>query len=773
MQTLVELLPSIERLGGREAVRWSNGYRTWTATYRDLHGRIGACVEYFDKQNLNKGDRVMIWAENRLEWMAAFWACVARGIEAVPVDHRFSQDLADRIRIGSQAKLVIDDTLLDAIGALPPVHRFTPAIVTPDDVVEIVYTSGTTGEPKGVVHRNRNICSNLRPFQQEIAKYRTWALPFQPIRILVLLPLSHMLGQSQGLYIPLFLEGSVAFTTEIHPSKIIRFIHENRISVAICVPKILENLKNEVQRRGITADRVPGLLRTMWRHRNIHSTFGWKFWAFVVGGARVDPELEEFWKALGYAVVQGYGLTEASPVVSVNHPFDTRTGSLGKVIPGQDVIIAPDGEILVRGESVTTDEEWLHTGDLGEIDSEGRLYYRGRKKELIVTPEGLNIYPEDVEKVLHSFPEIRDSAVVGGDHVHAVLILNTPGADVDALIRRANERLEAHQRIRSWSLWPGDDFPRTPSTLKVKRHEVARQMGTRQPDRPSPATDLSAMSSLERVELLSELENKYQMELDEDSFSRLKSNQDLEAWLRVPGKTAAAAPERETPLSEWARSFPVRSFRSGFQHLIALPLYRHYLPLTVSGLENLRDIQPPVIFAANHTSHLDVPTIYAALPHRWHPLLAPAMMKDHFRAYFEPAGHSLTESATVAAAYFLACSIYNAYPLPRQMAGTRRALEYTADLLDRGYCPIVFPEGLRTEDGRMHPFRPGIGMMAVRLRVPVVPIRIRGLYEIYSVHDSWPRIGPVEVSIGAPLHFNPDTSYADAAAKIERIVGNL
>src|SRR5579862_5368527 len=274
MQTLVELLPSIERLGDREAVRWSNGYRTWTATYRELYGRIGACIEYFDKGSVGKGDRVMIWAENRLEWMAAFWACVARGIEAVPVDYRFSQDLANRIRTGSGAKLVIDDGVLDMIAALPSVHHFTPAAVTPDEIVEIVYTSGTTGEPKGVVHRHRNICSNLRPFQQEIARYRIWALPFQPIRILDLLPLSHMFGQSQGLYIPLFLEGSVAFTTDMHPSKIIRFIRDNRISVAVCVPKILENLKNEVQRRGASAEPVPGLLRTMWRHRNIHNAFG-------------------------------------------------------------------------------------------------------------------------------------------------------------------------------------------------------------------------------------------------------------------------------------------------------------------------------------------------------------------------------------------------------------------------------------------------------------------------------------------------------------------
>jgi long-chain acyl-CoA synthetase len=600
-----------------------------------------------------------------------------------------------------------------------------------------------------------------------------WARPFQPVRILDLLPLSHMFGQSQGLFIPVFLEGSVAFTSEIHPGKITHFIRDNRISVAVCVPRILENLKNEVERRGVNAGRTRGILRTMWRHRRVHRWFGWKFWAFVVGGARVDSALEEFWKGLGFAVIQGYGLTEASPVVAVNHPFDTRTGSLGKVVEGQDVQIAPDGEILVRGESVTTDGDWLHTGDLGEIDPEGRLYYRGRKKDMIVTPEGLNIHPEDVEKVLNALPEVRESAVIGGDHVHAVLILQDPHADVETVIQRANDRLETHQRIRSWSLWPYEDFPRTASTLKIKRHEISASAQDARGTSETHAPDISAMSSLERVELLSDLENRYRVELDEESFSKLRSTGDLEEWLRRSTSTTTGPREDEPPLSEWARSSPFRLFRAAFQHAIAMPLYRHYLPLTVTGLEHLAEIKPPVLFAANHTSHLDVPTIYTALPHPWHRLLAPAMMKDHFRAYFEPAAHSFVETAGTAIAYFLACSLYNAYPLPQQMPGTRAALAYTADLVNRGYCPIVFPEGLRTEDGTMRQFRPGIGMMAVRLRVPIVPIRIRGLYEIYSVHDSWPRRGPIHVSIGSPLFFPSDMKYEDAVRQLEEVIKNL
>src|SRR5262249_51790536 len=154
------------------------------------------------------------------------------------------------------------------------------------------------------------------------------------------------------------------------------------------------------------------------------------------------------------------------------------------------VMIAPDGEILVRGESVTTgDGGWLHTGDLGEFDAEGRLYFRGRKKDVIVTSEGLNVYPEDIETVLNSFPEIRESAVIGTNHVHAVLILNQP-ANVDELIQRANAKLESHQRIRDWSIWRDDEFPRTPSTLKLKRHEIARQLQVGGPRPPLQVTDM-------------------------------------------------------------------------------------------------------------------------------------------------------------------------------------------------------------------------------------------------------------------------------------------
>ena len=522
MQTLSELIPRFRYLGGREAIRHSTIYSSRVVTWNALYDLIGTCVSFLESEGVHAEDRVMIQAENCPEWVALFWACVARGIHVVPIDFNFSPELASRIRADCGARLVVDAAVLEELrrrSSNVSVSDFSITQALPDGIVEIIYTSGTTGEPHGIVHRHRNICANLEPFHREISKYRTWAIPFQPIRILELLPLSHMFGQSMGLFVPLMLEGSVTFTSELRPSAIVNIVHDNRISVLVSVPRILESLRVEMRRHipvqsTQSVSHWSGFLAVAerwWKYRKVHSRFGWKFWAFVAGGARVDPEIEEFWGRLGFAVIQGYGLTEASPVVAVNHPFSSRRGSLGKPVPGQEVRIADDGEILVRGESIagTVDAEgWLHTGDLGEMDSDGRLYFRGRKKDVIVTPEGLNVSPDDVEEVLRQMPEIKDSAVVSiGEQVHAALILRnveTSHEEIAQVIRRANERLEAHQRIRNWSVWPLADFPRTASTLKIRRGAVVEQLMHGQ-IKEIAEPDPSAMSSLERVELMTRL----------------------------------------------------------------------------------------------------------------------------------------------------------------------------------------------------------------------------------------------------------------------------
>jgi long-chain acyl-CoA synthetase len=835
LKTLLEVWDRMGRLGRREAVRWSNGYRTRVWSYAKLQERARAFASDLERRGVRHGDCVLVWGENRPEWLAAYWGCVLRGVALVPVDYHSTAALAEKIAAQTGAKLSLIGDEPAAHGArLGPTLRLadieelsssnlTPADIGPDDIVEIVFTSGSTSEPKGVVHRHRNICANLSGVAEEMDRYGLYTRPFQPIRCLDLLPLSHLFGQTMGVYIPPLLGGSVVFTTELGGAALLDLIRRERVSVATGVPAMLSGLEERVRKE---LDGPPGPLTSKgwaqvaeawWKHRKIHRLTGWKFWAFVVGGARLDEELETFWKRLGYVVVQGYGLTEASPVVALNHPFSTRSGSLGKPLPGQEVRLAPDGEILVRGASVASEYYggskgeagsthfeggWLHTGDLGETDAEGRLYYRGRKRDLIVRPDGLNVHPQDVEKELAAEASVREACVLGTGEgrVHAALVLEKGESEDEAAeaVRQANGRLEPHQRVQEWSTWSADELPRTASTLKIRRGELAEMVAARTGAAPPrqrteveellgrdlPQADASTrldedlgLSSLERVELLSRLEEKAGAPIDEERFAKAATVADLQAMLAPAPDAGREEPQVGPRLllePRWTRSLPVRGLRRAALDWWILAMFRHYLPLEVEGLENLTDLDGPAIFAANHSSHLDTAAIYAALPPRLRRRMAPAMSQDYFSDFFRPRpGLSLKERAHAGLSFLAAVTLFNAYPLPQKMAGARRALRYTGELVDAGYNILVYPEGTRTPDGKILRFQPGVGLMAQRLGAPVVPVRLRGLFEIYSIHHDWPEVGNVRVSFGKPLRFEPSETFSNVAARVEESVRAL
>src|SRR5262249_48143992 len=460
---------------------------------------------------LVRGDKVIFFSENRPEWIIAFWGCLLSGIVVVPIDYRTSPDFLARVARIVSAKLILvgeDVPALTAVAGVPIwlLHDLewtagSPPAVTigRDDVAEIIFTSGATADPKGVVITHRNVLANIVPVEREVLKYRKWGTAFAPIRFLNLLPLSHMFGQAMATFIPPMLPGVVVSMRGYNPGQIVQQIKTRRVSVLVSVPKILDVLREYVIRANPQLDvRSPPkgsslmrIVKRWWKHRGTHRLFGWKFWAFVVGAAPLDAQLESFWAELGFAVIQGYGLTETAPIVTLNHPFDTKRGSVGKAIPGVEIKVADDGEILVRGENVTTgyfnaaeetarafDDGWFHTGDIGEMKPDGQVFIRGRKKEMIVTPEGLNVFPEDVEGVLSHIPGVRDSAVVGlpmtsgtEDRVHGVLVLDA-GVNVDDVVRAANAKLGDAQKIRRALVWQDGDLPRTEGTKKLKRAAI-------------------------------------------------------------------------------------------------------------------------------------------------------------------------------------------------------------------------------------------------------------------------------------------------------------
>ena len=718
-----------------------------------------------------------------------------------------------------------------------------PIEINEDDVVEIIFTSGTTDTPKGVVHRHRNLCANLNPIDQEISRYRWMARPFQPIRILNLLPLSHMFGQSMSLFIPGLLGGSCVFVSDSGPRSSIDAIRRERASVLVCVPRLLnqlvESLKNRLDfpEQTIRMSGLPGVAERWWKYREVHKLFGGKFWAIVVGGAQLDPDLEAFWTGLGYLVVQGYGLTEASPIVALNHPFKKRRGSLGKTLPGQEIRLKEDGEILVRGTSIVTEyfhqeqgsgatlavsdgDDWLHTGDIGRLDEDGFLYFKGRKKDVIVTSDGMNVYPEDLECVLNSFPEIETSTIVGlkekgQEVVHAVLIPSHQSVNLSETIRKANQKLEPHQRIKAWTVWPDFDFPRTGSTLKIKRGAVAdrvaelRLLRLGQPtgeqqittdrltqslaavamrnageirDENRLAEDLG-LSSLDRVDLLGKLEQEHGMALEESGFTEVVTVAQLKEWFEQSARTSSVGhvhpSKKQLPQSpysppRWTLRFPIPTIRSVVRGFVTLPLVRRYIPLKVTGEEHLRDLKPPIIFAANHASNLDSIVILAALPSAWRPRIAPAIRQEYFEAHFKPELFSFSKRIRSAFEYWLACVLFNTYPVPQRSGGVREFIRYAGELADKGYATLLFPEGERTEDGTLKSFMPGLGLLAKKLDLPIVPTYIHGTYEILPRHASWPEPGAVLVRFGPAFRISdkqtPEEGTALAFRDIMRLV---
>jgi long-chain acyl-CoA synthetase len=549
-----------------------------------------------------------------------------------------------------------------------------------------------------------------------------------------------------------------------------------------------------------------------WRYRKIHRALGIKFWAFVVGAAPLDGELEAFWSELGFVVIQGYGLTETAPIVTLNHPFGTKKGSVGKAIAGVEMKVAADGEILVRGENVTQgyfnadaetarafEDGWFHTGDIGELAADGQLYIRGRKKEMIVTPEGLNVFPEDVERALGHVPGVRDSAVVGltigsEERVHAVVVLE-PGIDPDAVARQANAALDDHQKIRRVLVWPEAELPRTEGTRKLKRAAIrdwAKGGAIAAPPAASGGdllsgliakyagrTDVSAettidelgLSSLDRVELMVALEDAFHTRVDEGSFAQAKDLSQLRS-LMERAAASDAAPSEPVNFPTWNRSWLARIVRRVNLSTWILPLAHVFAWMRVSGLEQLRDLDGPVIFAANHQSFMDGPVIMAALPGRWRHAVAPAMGKEMFAAHFFPAQHGRLARFTNSLNYYLAVLLFNAFPLPQREAGARQTLRYIGELLASGNSVLIFPEGRRSETGVIDTFRPGIGMIASRLGAAVVPVFIDGLQHVLGVGYHMARPGRVRVAFGAPLRLIGE-DYEALAHQVEVAVRQL
>jgi long-chain acyl-CoA synthetase len=938
---LATLLDDFRRYGGEIAVVRHRGNRRGVTTYGEIARLAGRFASLLVARRIGSGDRILIWAENSAEWIAAFHGCLLRGVLAVPLDANGTADFAARVAADVNPSLAVGDAVLmnqlpagiphirfEDWGALLPGQESGPiATLSAETPLEILFTSGTTGDPKGIVLTHGNVLASVGPIEAASQSYLRYEKLIHPLRILHTLPLSHVFGQTMGLWVPQIYRAELHFESRLVASRLVETIRRERISVLAAVPRVhallktylestLPGLAERAARLGTNA-RPSGVVRRWWMFRDVHRTFGLKFWALISGGGALPGALENFWNAVGLVVVQGYGMTETTALITLNHPFHVARGTIGKPLAGREVKLAPDGEVLVRGAAIShatwsdgalhpRTNEWLATGDLAETEPTGELRFLGRKSEVIVTAAGLNLHPEDLEAAIEQEPGVAAVAVVptqtpNGPEPVAVLAMRGSNGQAAAAIEHANARLAEYQRLRRWVVWPEPDLPRT-STGKIRRKVVAADLARLQAaaagnghhangnhnanggsngkgksnGSKSPPTDwllsmaaqisgevpLGAgdelllsedlhLDSLGRVQLAAAIEERLGTATKDGLLDHVQTLGELRGLLdtstehepaaagqarvrqralhpplqegdhgsaRIEAKdgtatvlnsakaaldsaeglglghgfeaqgsegrdfegrqarTGAAPPAEKYVYPHWPWWAPVRWLRIAFVEAVMRPLVwllsnpTVVRPAVVDGRE-------PMLIVANHVTSVDAPLLEYALPAEIRHSIAVAMSGDMLEDYrhFRDADRLKAEARFFLPGplfYFLVTAFFNVFPLPKQR-DFQRSFSHAGEALDHGMHVMLFPEGIRSAEGTLARFRPGIGLLVKQSSAPVLPMALRGLGELKRTGGGWFRSGTVEVRVGEPMRFSPTESEAAITEQLHRAVERL
>jgi long-chain acyl-CoA synthetase len=540
VETLIELL---DRAASRYGDKPALGLRgdddtTVTWSYRELARRSRIAAWRLRALGLAPGDRILTWSPSTPELPAVYFGSMRAGLVLVPLDLRMAPDAIERVAARAEAQRLVIGTGRDApdpreagLARFPTTRLDTltaevdetfpadwEAVVDSwprpqaDTIFELVFTSGTTGTPKGVILAHDNVLASVGAMHR--------VLPPLEHRVVSLLPLSHLFEQAVALFYALDVGADVLYVRSRNPRVIFEAIRGHRTTSMVLVPQVLElfwaAIEREVEKSGRAAafNRLRGIARHLpyaarrVLFRRVHAQLGGGLRIFVSSGAFLPPALQQAWEDLGVIVIQGYGSTETGFGTCTTRE-DHGLGTVGRPMPPVELRLADDGEIQFRGPTIFkgywhdpeataaafTADGWYRTGDIGRLDDAGRLVLMGRTKDIIVLPNGLNVYPEDIENALRT-AGLRDSVVLETKpgRIEAVVLPpagrdgRTPEAirsEIQAGVKAANATLAQHQRVAAFRIWPDDDLPRT-HTLKVKRDVVRRWAAV---DEPLPVRD--------------------------------------------------------------------------------------------------------------------------------------------------------------------------------------------------------------------------------------------------------------------------------------------
>lgn len=813
------LIDGVQKYGNRRALSQKIGFRTTHVTYKELYDKARSMAMLLKAHGVKHGDKVLILAPNSPWWVVSYWGTLLAGGVIVPFTTQSTSDLIDKILVQTESRIFITWSRLIydhpthvekiQIEYLPELLEkydptaFVPEVYDEHDLIEIMYTSGTTGEPKGVMLTNHNIMSNLN------AIYRAIKLEGEKERLLSVLPLSHIFEQTIGMVYPISLGCHIVYAHS--PTAIVSLMQQYKITKMAAVPEFLLLVYNRlhfaIQNAGFgsifdAALKLCDHIDKIWFSRIVFwpllRKLGGKLDTIASAGAPLDPHLERDWLSLGIYILQGYGLTETSPCVTTNTFEDHRYYSVGKPLYNVQVRIASDGEIQVKGPSVFqgyyknpektaeafTEDGWFKTGDMGEFDADGFLFLKGRKKYMIKSSGGQNVFPEDIEVVLNNIDGVKDSCVLGiegkgggGEAIHAVLLLEDKVPySPDEIIKLANQKLSSYQQILSYSIWPGVDFPRS-AVRKVRKEEVRKYLQAQEQQiSAQPITQATKLhklltsitgiglthihdgsflvrdlklDSLMRVELVGRIELEFNKAIDESLLTTETTVADLQQIIDKASSTRA-----ET-FSTWPLSWWARLLRPLMQSLFFL-FARCFVRLEVHGSAHLQDIHQPVIFMPNHISYWDGLLLAYALPAEIRSKISFAAAEDFLFGKWGWAVWALELG-------------FNVFRLPRTEGGSiRTGLDNIGHMLDKGYHVVLFPEGHVSIDGSLQELKQGAGLLATTMHADIVPVFIDGMRNLLSGPYSFipKKRGVVRVIFGEPFQVSMKKSIANATQEI-------
>lgn len=823
-QIISDLLKNATQMfGPKVALQIKKGDSYATLTYRELYEKSRNLSSFLISSGIKKGDRIALLCENRPEWAVVYFGILGCGGVVVGVDVKLKPGEIEQILSHSEASLLftsaqfkdfqfdqqiisVDEDIFEK--ATSQTEELTPTKSNPDDLAVLIYTSGTTGAPKAVMLTHKNIMSNV------LGAYEVLPAKSED-NFLSIGPLNHVFELVGGLLNPLYCGATITYVTSLKTPVLQAAMKETKTTVMQGVPLLFKLIYKGIMRRvEESIQPIPFIFSLNMKiaralrklhigkilFRRVRKEFGGHIRFFVSGGAALESEVAYAFQYMGMPILQGYGLSETSPVVSVNTPMAGKIGSVGKPVPGVTVKVLPDGEIVVSGPNVmkgyykdpdatasVLKKQKFYTGDIGFLDKDGFLFLTGRKKNVVVTATGKNIYPEEIEAVIGKSPYVSEICIVGkkqngGEKPFAFIVpdydyfgrlgIDKDDTTVRKILREEIKNLSAsiaeYKRVSDFTIFKGE-FPRT-TLRKIKRHELQQRaqekivkVKTKEvlddfarklrslvakiveipEDTISLDSDLNldlGIDSLLKVEILTAIDKEFGVYIPDELAYRLQTFRDIVEFVKDYEKGEIPA---QVTLEEEEESYDFLKERSTLRKFIKSSLLlflrlfaKWYFSLEVKNLEHIADLESFII-TPNHNSLLDVPIVISSLPRQTAENIFSPAAKDYF---FDK--HPIRR--------WLIRLAFDSFPFDRQ-GNFMKGLKKCKCTIEEGKSLVLFPEGTRSISGELQPFKVGLGTLAFDLNIPVVPTYIKGIHESFGKGMLFPRPNKIEVHFGKPI----------------------